>query len=70
MKNDTEKAKVLNAFFISFVTAKTGLQEPQAPKTKGRVWSKQDLPSVEEDQPREHLNKLERKSVWLDRLQP
>lgn len=70
-KNFTGKAEVLNAFFVSFITAKTGLQEAQATETKGKVWSKEDIPVVEVEQPRKHLNKLDiHKSVESDGLHP
>ena len=52
--NDTEKAKVLSAAFTLVFTGKTGLQESQAPETRGKVWNKEDLTLVEEDQVREH----------------
>lgn len=48
-------AKVLNAFFASVFASKTGLQESQAPQTRGKVWNKEDLPSMEKDQVREHF---------------
>lgn len=35
-------------------------QEFQVPETSGKVWSKEDLPLVEEDQIREHVNELGR----------
>lgn len=38
----------------------TGLQESQVPETNGKFWSKEDLPSVEEDRVREPLKKLDR----------
>ena len=44
--NDIEKAMALNAFF----TSKTVLQESQAPETRGKVWSKEDLLLVEDHQ--------------------
>lgn len=37
----------------------TSVQESQAPQTRGKVWHKEDLLLVEEDQDREHLNKLD-----------
>jgi len=46
---------------------KTGLQESQVPETHGKLWSKEDLPSVAEDQIREPLSKLDRqvhKTRW------
>jgi len=47
----------------------TGLQQSQATKTSRKDWSKEDLPSVEEDQVTEHLNELEiPKSTGPDRL--
>ena len=56
-RENTERAKVLHAFFISVFTGETGLQESQAPKTRGKVWSKEDLPLVQESQVREHVKK-------------
>lgn len=45
-------------FTLAFIS-KTSLQESQAPETSGKVQSKIYLPSVEEDQLREHLSKLD-----------
>lgn len=39
-------------------TAKNHLGESQVPEIRGKVWSKGELPSVEEDQIREYLKKL------------
>ena len=58
MTNDMEKAKILNAFFVSVFTGKTSIQESQAPETRGKVWSKEVLSSVKKDQVKEPLNKL------------
>lgn len=71
-KNGTEKAKKnLNAFFVSFVTSKTGLQETHTSEIKEKFWSKKDLLLVEKDQPRQQLNKLDiHKSVELNGLYP
>lgn len=53
----TEKTKVLNMFFTF------GFQQSQAPETEGK-----DLPSAEQGQVREHLNRINRhKSVGPDR---
>ena len=45
--------------FISVSVAKTSLQESQAPETRGEVWTKEDLLSMEEDEVTEHLNYLD-----------
>lgn len=45
---DMEKAEVLNIFLASVFSTEIGLQESQAPASKGKVWSKEDLTSVEE----------------------
>lgn len=54
-----EKSKVSIAFFALVFTAKNCLQESQAVKTTGKVWSKENLPFVKEDQARKHLNRLD-----------
>lgn len=54
-KKNMVKVKVLHAFFISAFTGKAGLQQSQVPQTRGYVWSKEDLPSGE-DQARLLLN--------------
>lgn len=71
MRNDTEKAKILTAFFDSVFTGKTSIQESQAPETRGKVWSKEVLSSVKKDQVKEHLNKLNvHKSMGCNGLHP
>lgn len=50
---------------------KTGLWKSQVSEISGKVWSKEDLLSVEKDQVREHLNKWStHKSVRLNGVQP
>lgn len=61
---DMGKTKVLNIFFASMFTDKIGLHASIGPDIRGDVWKKQDLPSVEEDQVREHLKKLTYTSPW------
>ena len=64
-------AKILNAFLASIFTDKICLQEFQVPANRGKVWSKEDLSSVEEDQVREHLKQLDtQKSMGPDGMQP
>ncbi|GAB0209872.1 mitochondrial enolase superfamily member 1 [Grus japonensis] len=47
---DTEKAELLNAAFASVFTAKAGPQETQSLEVGEKVWRKEDLPLVKEDQ--------------------
>ncbi|KAK4828881.1 hypothetical protein QYF61_001439 [Mycteria americana] len=61
---DMVKAEVLNAFFASVFTSKTGLQEPQVPDTRGKGWSKEDVALVKEGQVKEYLSKLNIISPW------
>ncbi|KAK4807014.1 LOW QUALITY PROTEIN: hypothetical protein QYF61_000343 [Mycteria americana] len=42
---------------LSNLINKTSLQESQAPEARGKVWSKEDVPLVEEDLVREYLSK-------------
>ncbi|KAK4807239.1 hypothetical protein QYF61_024359 [Mycteria americana] len=65
---DMEKAEVLNALFASVFTSKTSLQESQVPETKGKVWSKEDLALVEDDQVREYSSI--HKSMGPDKMHP
>lgn len=57
--NGMEKVEVLTVIFASDLTNKITLQESQALETRGKVWNKEDLPSVKEDQIGEHLNILD-----------
>jgi len=58
MTKDMEKAKALSEFSDPSFTSKTDVQESQATESKRKVWTQENLPLVEEDQVREHLNKL------------
>ncbi|XP_009330384.1 PREDICTED: carbonic anhydrase-related protein [Pygoscelis adeliae] len=50
--------------------SKTELQESQAPETHRNIWNKEELPLLEEDQVREHLNNLDtHKSMGPDGMQ-
>lgn len=51
---DAKQAEVLGVFFASVFTC---LQEPQACETRGKVWSREDLPMLEEDQTMQCLDK-------------
>lgn len=55
---DTEKAKGLYTIFCSVIICKSSLQEFQAPATRVEVQNKNHLLLLEENQVREHLNKL------------
>ncbi|GAB0177898.1 mitochondrial enolase superfamily member 1 [Grus japonensis] len=68
---DMEKAEVLNAGFLSVFTSKTGLQESQVLETKGKDWSKKDVPLIEEDQIREYLSNMDtHKPMGPDGIHP
>ena len=56
---DIEKAKVVSDVFVSVFTSKTSLQESQIPDTRGKGWSEEDVPLLEEDPVGEYLSKLD-----------
>lgn len=65
------KGQVLNAAFLLLLASKTCLQQSQVSETSGKIWSSGDLPLVEEDQAREHLDRLDvYKSMGLDGILP
>ena len=69
MTKDAKKAELLSAFFALVFTGKTDLPESQVPEAREKVWSKEDLPSMEEDQVREHLNKTDiHNSIGPDKM--
>lgn len=57
---DVEKGGIHNTLFSLLFTY---LQKSQAPEASGKMWSKKDLPSLEKDQTREYLNKLDTQSI-------
>ena len=64
-----QKAEILNVFFTLVFTYLNCLNVSQAPVSCGKVWNKDDLSPVKEDQVREHLNKSGvHKSMDPDRL--
>jgi len=56
---DAEKAELLNAFFVSVISAKAGPQESQAPEVREEACRKNYLPFVKEDRVRDHLSNLD-----------
>lgn len=53
-----EENQVLNAFFKLVFTDKASLQKSQVPVARRKVWNKEDLLFLQEDDLGEHLNKF------------
>jgi len=64
-----ETAEVPNDFFASVFTSKCCSHTTQVAEGKSRNWEKEEPPTVEEDQARDHLRKLEvHKSMGSDEV--
>lgn len=59
LMKDIKKAKAFDASFPQSSTSETSLQETKVSETSMKVQSKKDLLSMEENQHREHLNRLD-----------
>lgn len=69
MKENMEKAEVLDVFFTLVFIGRTCCVEFLALVTSGKVWSNEDLASVEKDHVREHFRKFAiRKCMATDRM--
>jgi len=71
VKEDAEKAELLNAFFASVLIAKTGPQESQDPEVREEAYREDDFPLVEEDCVWDRLSDLEvHESMGPDGMHP
>ncbi|PKU47484.1 rna-directed dna polymerase from mobile element jockey-like [Limosa lapponica baueri] len=67
VSEDAEKAELQNVFFASVFTAHASPQEPQNLEESEKVWTKEALPLVQEDQVKELLSELDtQKSMGPD----
>lgn len=55
MIKDAKKAELLSALFALVFTDKTDLPESEVPEAREKIWSKEPLPIMEEDQVRERF---------------
>lgn len=53
-----EKAELLDAFFTSVFVSMASLQECQVPDIRGKGWTREVVPLMEDHQVREYLSKL------------
>jgi len=68
---DTEKAELLNAFFVSLFTAKAVPQESQSLEVTEEAWKKDDFLCFGEDCVRDRLSKLDvHKSMTPNGMHP